>query len=107
MTIKFLNQTIEIRKSDRLLSYPFYDVNYSYKIIYISSHIDLAGDVDREQLNNIILKGCIDIAKNTYCGLGANENPVYDYLLSKVNILEDVYTIENGKQTKLFKGGNK
>lgn len=107
MRIKFLNQTIEIKNSERPLPSPFYDVNYAYKIIYVSSHIKLDGEVDRELLNNVILKGCIDISKNVYCGLGVTENPVYDYLLSKINVLDDVYFIEQGKNVKPFKGGNK
>lgn len=107
MKIKFLNQIIQIKQSDRPLPSPFYDVNYAYKTIYISSHIDMSEGADKEQLNNIILKGCIDITKNVYCGLGANENPIYDYLLSKINILTDVYEVNNGKEVKPFKGGNK
>lgn len=107
MKIKFLNQIIQIKQSDRPLPSPFYDVNYAYKIIYVSSHIDMSENVDRELFNSIVLKGCIDISKNTYCGLGVTENPVYDYILTKVNVLDDVYETQGGKTVKPFKGGNK
>lgn len=103
MKIKFLNQIIQINQSDRPLPSPYYDVNYSYKVIYISSHVDMSKNADKELLNNIILRGCIDITRKIYCGLGVTENPIYDYLLSKVNILDDVYDISNGKNVKPFK----
>lgn len=106
MKIKFLNQTITIKNSDRPLPNPFYDVNYAYKTIYVSSHINLLGDYDKELVNNVILKGCIDIAMNSYPSMGG-QNPVYDYILSKINILNDVYYYEDGKVILPYKGGNK
>ena len=107
MKIKFLNQTIEIKSYDRPLPSPFYDINYAYKVIYISSHINIQGDTDKDLLNSVILKGCIDITLREYAGMGSNGNPVYDYILSKVNILNDIYDYKEGKLVLPYKGGNK
>jgi hypothetical protein len=107
MKIKFLNQTITITNSDRPLPVPFYDVNYAYKIIYISSHLNLNDLTNKEMLNDIILRGCIDISMNSYPVMGSGQNPVYDYLLSKINILNEVYDYKDGKMELPYKGGNK
>ena len=107
MKIKFLNQTITILNSDRPLPSPFYDINYAYKTIYISSHVNTSSSGDKELLNGIILRGCIDIALNSYPIMGNGQNPVYDYILSKVNILNDVYDYSEGKLISPYKGGNK
>lgn len=106
MKVKFLNQTITIKSNERPLPSPFYDVNYAYKTIYISSHINLSGDYDKELVNSVILRGCIDIANNVYPNMNG-QSPVYDYLLSKIDILNDIYDYNEGKIINPYKGGKK
>lgn len=103
MKIKFLNNTISILQGERALPYPYYDINYAYKNIIVSNHIRLDKDVDRQLVNEIILKGCIEIASKYYVGLNNQSNPIFDYLVNKINILEDVYEIEENKEVHPFK----
>lgn len=104
MKIRFLNHTISIIQNDRALPYPYYDINYAYKNVIVSNHVNITDNVDNEQLNEIILKGCIDIAQHYSMGLNNNTNPVYDYIISKVNILGDVYEIEDNKKIFKYRG---
>ena len=103
MKIRFLNNTISILQGERALPYPYYDINYAYKNIIVSSHIRLDKDTDKDLINEIILKGCIDIASKYYVGLNNQSNPIYDYLISKIDILDDVYEIEEDVEVRPFK----
>lgn len=103
MKIKFLNNTISILQGERALPYPYYDINYAYKNIIVSNHIRLDENVDKKLVNEIILKGCIDIASKYYVGLNNQSNPIYDYLISKIDVLDEVYDIEDNEEVRPFK----
>lgn len=105
MKIRFLNQTITILQSDKPIPYPYYDINYAYKSIIISTSISITENVDKELLNEIILKGCFDITMRDYNGILTKANPLVDYIISKIYLLNDVYEIEEGKKDFKFKNG--
>lgn len=90
MKIKALNHTINIVQGTGFISYPYFDTNYSSSTIIVGNNVPINGDnVDKELLNQVIAKGTIKILNHYYNGLGSNANVVYDWLLSKTNLLKE------------------
>jgi hypothetical protein len=91
MKIKILNHNINIVQGTGFINYPYFDVNYSSSTIIVGSNVPLTGEnVDKELLNNIIVKGSVKILNYYFNGLGSQSNVVYEWLLSKVNILKEI-----------------
>lgn len=101
MKIELLNQIIDINNSRAFIPYPYFDLNYSSNLILISNHLPL-DEIDKEQLNQIVLRGGIQLLKQKYSGLGTNSDVVLDFLLSKINITKDLYTLSEGKKKKVY-----
>lgn len=91
MKIKVLNHNINITQGTGFIQYPYFNVNYASSTIVVGNNIQLTGDnVDKELLNQVIVKGIVQILNHYYTGLGQNGNIVYDWLISKTNILKEV-----------------
>ena len=91
MKLRALNHTINIIQGTGFIPYPYYDINYSTSTIVVGHNIPIDGeDVDKELLNSIVLKGSIKILSHYFTGLGSNSDPVYEWLLSKINIMKEV-----------------
>lgn len=91
MKIKILNHNINIVQGTGFINYPYFDINYSSSTIIVGANVPLTGDeVDKELINNIVVKGAIKILNHYYNGLGNSNNVVYEWLISKVNILKDI-----------------
>lgn len=104
MKLKILNQILTIEQSSRFIPHPYYDLNYSSDLILVSNHIPLKGEgyTDKDLLNYVILKASIDILSNKLGGVNSKTNVVLDWLISKIDIVDDIYTIDNGKKEKVY-----
>lgn len=91
MKIKILNHNINIIQGTGFIAYPYFDINYSSSTIIVGSNIPITGEnVDKEILNSIIVKGAVKILNYYFSGLGSQSNVVYDWLVSKVNLLKEI-----------------
>jgi hypothetical protein len=101
MKLKILNQIINVDKSNVMLPYPYYDVNYSNNIVFISNHINLVEKVDYDLINKTILKGVIDLLSNKLGSMNSKTDIVLDWIVDNIDILKDCYIInEEGKKEK-------
>lgn len=91
MKIKVLNHNIDIVQGTGFIPYPYFEVNYTMSRIVVGNNVKISGeDVDKVLLNQVLVKGIVKILNYYYNGLGQSGDIVYDWLISKTNILKEV-----------------
>lgn len=103
MKLIALNQTIEIKNSTGFIPFPFYDINHSSNLVLISNHIRLDENVDIELVNQVVLKGVIDLLSFKYNGLNNKDNIVLNWLISKIDITKEIFEVIDDKKIKYFR----
>lgn len=102
MKITALNQTIEISNSMSFIPFPYYDINHSSNSIFVSKHISIDNQAERELINQVIFKGVIDILNFKYQNLNAKDNIVLNWIISKIDLTKELYDVVENKKIKHF-----